>query len=80
MPRSTSAVSRSVSVLTPRTSTPSRASSSRMKRPMCSSPTRVMSADFSPSRAVPAAMFVGEPPMYFWKLPMSSSRPPTCAP
>jgi hypothetical protein len=34
----------------------------------------------SPSRAVPTAMLVGEPPMYFWKDPMSSSRPPTCAP
>ena len=38
------------------------------------------SADFSPSRAVPAAMLVGEPPMYFWNDPISSSRPPTCAP
>ena len=33
-------------------------------------------ADFSPSRAVPQAMLVGEPPMYLWKVPMSSSRPP----
>ena len=47
---------------------------------MCSSPTRVMRADLSPSRAVPVAMLVGEPPTYFWNDPMSSSRPPTCAP
>ena len=34
----------------------------RMKRPICSSPTRVISADFSPSRAVPMAMLAGQPP------------------
>ena len=43
-PRSTSAVSRSGSVATPSVATPSRASCSRMKRPICSSPTRVISA------------------------------------
>ena len=36
---------------------------------MCSSPTPVITADFSPSRAVPQAMLVGEPPMYFEKRP-----------
>ena len=59
---------------------PSASSVSRMNRPMCSSPTRVISPDFSPSRAVPQAMLVGEPPMYLWKEAMSSSRPPTWAP
>ena len=80
MPRRTSAVSRSGSTFTPRVSTPSRASCSTMKRPMCSSPTPVITADFSPSRAVPQAMLVGEPPMYFEKHPMSSSRPPIWSP
>jgi hypothetical protein len=42
--------------------TPSRASCSRMKRPICSSPTRVSSAERSPSRAVPIAMLAGQPP------------------
>ncbi|CUX55309.1 hypothetical protein AGR3A_Lc140164 [Agrobacterium tomkonis CFBP 6623] len=35
---------------------------------------------FIPRRAAPHAMFVGLPPMYLWKVPMSSRRPPTCAP
>ena len=69
MPRMTRAVRRSGSIFTPRVSTPSRASCSRMKRPMCSSPTPVITADFNPSRAVPQAMFVGEPPMYFVERP-----------
>ena len=69
MPSSTSAVSRSGSVITPRVSTPSRASSSRMKRPMCSSPTRVISADFSPSRAVPAGDVGGRAADVFLKRP-----------
>ena len=47
---------------------------------MCSSPTRVMTADRSPNRAVPQAMFVGLPPMYLANDPISSSRPPTCWP
>ena len=51
-----------------------------MKRPMCSSPTRVITAARIPSRASPAAMLVGEPPMYFLNDAMSSSRPPTWAP
>ena len=76
----TSDVSRAGSVLTPVTSTPSRAHCSRMKRPMCSSPTRVMSPLFRPSRAVPMAMLVGQPPTALEKLAMSSRRPPTCAP
>ena len=80
MPSSTSAVSRSGSTFTPRTSTPSRRSSSVTKRPMCSSPTAVITADLIPRRAVPQAMFVGLPPMYFSNERMSSSRPPTWAP
>ena len=32
------------------------------------------------ARFQPAAMLVGLPPMYFWKDPISSNRPPTCAP
>ena len=40
-------------------------------------PTRVMTADRSPNRAVPQAMFVGLPPIYLRNDPMSSSRPPT---
>ena len=32
------------------------------------------------NRAVPAAMLVGLPPMYLLNDPMSSNRPPTCAP
>ena len=51
-----------------------------MKRPICSSPTREIKALFNPSRAVPQAMFVGEPPMYLSKDPMSSSRPPIWEP
>ena len=51
-----------------------------MKRPMGSSPTRVITAARIPSRAMPAAMLVGEPPMYFLNDAMSSSRPPTWAP
>ena len=41
-PRMTSAVSRLGSVMMPSVATPSRAICSRMKRPICSSPTRVM--------------------------------------
>ena len=59
---STSAVSRSGSTATPSIATPSRGSCSRMKRPNCSSPTRVISADFRPSRAAPMAMLAGQPP------------------
>ncbi len=59
---STSAVSRLSSVVIPAVSTPSRASCSLMKPPICSAPTRVISADFSPSRAVPTAMLAGQPP------------------
>src|SRR5208337_141027 len=80
MPRMTRAVRRSGSTFTPRVSTPSRASCSTMNLPMCSSPTPVITADLNPSRAVPKAMFVGEPPMYFSNDPMSSSRQPICAP
>ena len=40
----------------------------------------VITADLSPSRAVPQAMLVGEPPMIFEKEPMSSSRPPIWSP
>ena len=61
---------------TPRVSTPSLASCSTINRPICSSPTPVITADFSPSRAVPQAILVGDPPMYFENEPMSSSRPP----
>ncbi len=76
----TSAVSRRSSAATARVSTPSRVSSSRMKRPKWSAPTRVISAAFSPSRAAPIAVLVGEPPTYLANEPMSSSRPPTCSP
>jgi hypothetical protein len=51
-----------------------------MKRPICSSPTRVNSADFRPSRAVPMAMLAGQPPTDFAKEPISSSREPICWP
>ena len=48
---------------------------------MCSSPTRVMSADVSPSRAVPQAILVGRAARCISRnSPWSSSRPPTCAP
>ena len=36
--------------------------------------------DFRPSRAVPMAMFAGQPPTAFEKEAMSSRRPPTCCP
>ena len=65
---------------TPFVSTPSRSSCSRMNRPMCSSPTRVITPDFRPSRAVPMAMLAGQPPTAFENVAMSSSRPPTCWP
>ena len=51
-----------------------------MKRPSCSSPTPVMSPTFSPSRAAPIAMLVGEPPTDLAKLDTSSSREPICWP
>ena len=51
-----------------------------MKFPICSAPTRVISADFKPSRAVPMAMLAGQPPTDLAKLPMSSSRLPICWP
>lgn len=38
---------------------------------------RVITAERSPSRAVPPAVSVGEPPIYLANDPMSSSRPPT---
>src|SRR6187455_2138741 len=80
MPRKTSAVSRSGSVVTWPTSTPSAASRSRTNRPRCSSPTRVSMAGFMPSRARPTAVLAGEPPRYFANERMSSSRPPICSP
>ena len=80
MPRRTRAVSLSGSVFTPVVSTPSRDSSSSMNRPICSSPTPVISADLRPRRAVPQAMLVGLPPIYYWNDLISSSRPPICAP
>ena len=76
----TSAVSRSLSVVMPSTDTPSRTSCSRMKRPICSSPTRVSSAERRPSRAVPTEMLVGQPPTALVKDAMSSSREPICWP
>jgi hypothetical protein len=50
------------SVPTCETSTPSRASVSRTKRPFCSSPTRVIIATRGPRRAAPTAVLAGEPP------------------
>ncbi len=61
-------------------STPSRCSCSRMKRPICSLPTRVINPALSPSRAQPIAMFVGEPPTALRNVSISSSRPPICWP
>ncbi len=61
-PGCTSAVSRSGSVMMPSMATPSRAICSRMKRPICSSPTRVETADLRPRRAAPIAMLEGQPP------------------
>ncbi len=80
MPSITSAVRRVRSVVTWLTSTPSLASASRTKRPICSLPTRVSMAERVPRRARPAARLPDEPPRYLAKLCMSSSRPPNCSP
>ncbi len=77
---STSAVSLSGSVLSPSTDTPSRRSCSRMKRPICSSPTRVSNAERRPSLAVPTAMLAGHPPTDLAKEAISSNREPFCWP
>jgi hypothetical protein len=80
MPSRTSEVSLTGSVRMPATSTPSRAQLSRMKRPICSSPTRVIRPLLKPRRAVPMAMLVGQPPTALEKVAISSRRPPTCTP
>src|SRR6056300_2078420 len=51
-----------------------------IKRPICSSPTPVITALRNPRRDVPQAIFVGDPPMYLLNDPISSRRPPICAP
>src|SRR5688572_17449959 len=80
MARNTSAVRRRASVTTCETSTPSAASVSRTKRPLCSSPTRVSIATFSPRRLAATPVLAGLPPRYLAKLAWSSSRAPICSP
>ena len=65
MPKMTSAVNLSWSILIPSVLTPSFFNCSTMNLPICSFPTLVIIADFKPNLAAPAAILVGEPPIYF---------------
>ena len=61
----TRAVNLFLSILIPSVFTPSFFNSSKINLPICSLPTLVITADFKPNLAAPAAIFVGEPPIYF---------------
>ena len=80
MERKTSAVSRCGSVFTCETSTPSAASVSRTKRPLCSSPTRVSIATLSPRRLAHTPRVGGRAAEVLGEGVWSSSRPPICSP